>query len=94
MQKTLKYIKLSECFPARYSDYVSRIFKSSRPEMFCKKGILRNSTEFTGKHLCRSLFFNKVEGLRLLLSFNFIKKETLAKVFSRELCEISGNIFS
>ena len=36
----------------------------SRPEVFCKKGVLRNFTKFTGKHLCQSLFFNKVAGLR------------------------------
>ena len=38
--------------------------RSSRPEGFCKKGFLRNFTKFTGKHLCQSLFFNKVAGLR------------------------------
>ena len=32
--------------------------------MFCKKGVLRNFKKFTGKHLCQSLFFNKVAGLR------------------------------
>ena len=37
---------------------------SSRPEVFCKKGVLRNFAKFTGKHLCQSLFFNKVAGLR------------------------------
>ena len=37
---------------------------SSRPEVFCKKGILRNFAKFTGKHLCRTLFFNIVAGLR------------------------------
>ena len=31
--------------------------KSSRPEMFCKKGFLRKFTKFIGKHLCQSLFF-------------------------------------
>ena len=30
--------------------------------MFCKKGVLRNFAKFTGKHLCQSLFFNKVAG--------------------------------
>ena len=30
--------------------------------MFCKKGILRNSTKFTGKQLRQSLVFNKVAG--------------------------------
>ena len=28
--------------------------------MFCKKGVLRNFTKFTGKQLWQSLFFNKV----------------------------------
>ena len=37
---------------------------SSRPGVFCKKSVLRNFTKFTGKHLCQSLFFNKVAGLR------------------------------
>ena len=32
--------------------------------MLCKKGVLRNFVKFTGKHLCQSLFFNKVAGLR------------------------------
>ena len=32
--------------------------------MFCKKGVLKNFTKFTGKHLCQSLFFNEVAGLR------------------------------
>ena len=56
-----------------------------------------------GKHLCQSLFFNKVAGLRIFLysdciqentqACNFIKKETLAQVFSCEFCEISKNNF-
>ena len=37
--------------------------RSSR-QVFCKKGVLRNFANFTGKHLCQSLFFNKVAGLR------------------------------
>ena len=47
--------------------HLKRVLKrltSSRPEVFCKKGVLRNFTKFTGKHLCQSLFFNKVAGLR------------------------------
>ena len=38
--------------------------RSSCSEVFCKKGVLRNFAKFTGKHLCQSLFFNKVAGLR------------------------------
>ena len=52
-----------------------------------KKGVLRNFTKFTEKHLCQSILFNKVTGLRP------IKKETLARVFSCEFCEISKNTF-
>ena len=32
------------------------IFRSSRPEVFCEKGVLRNFAKFTGKHLCQSVF--------------------------------------
>ena len=38
--------------------------RSSRQDVFCKKGVLRNFAKFTEKHLCQSLFFNKVAGLR------------------------------
>ena len=30
-------------------------FRSSRPEVFCKRGVLRNFAKFAGKHLCQSL---------------------------------------
>ena len=64
--------------------------RSSPPEVFCKKGVVRNVSKFTGKHLCHSLFFNKVAGP----ACSFIKKETLAQVFSCEFCEISKSTFS
>ena len=42
--------------------------RSCRPEVFCKKGVLRNFTKFTvWKHLGHSLFFNKVAGFSLKL---------------------------
>ena len=44
--------------------FLHKIFRSSRPEVFCKKDLLRNFAKFIGKHLCHSLFFNKVAGLR------------------------------
>ena len=37
--------------------------RSSRPEVLCEKGVLENFTKFAGKHLCQSLFFNKVADL-------------------------------
>ena len=39
-------------------------FRSSRPEMFCRKGVPRSFAKFTEKHLCQSLFCNKVASLR------------------------------
>ena len=40
------------------------LLRSSRSEVFCKKGVVRNFEKFIGKHLCQSLLFNKVAGLR------------------------------
>ena len=34
--------------------------RRSRPEVFCETGVLENFAKFTGKHLCRGSFFNKV----------------------------------
>ena len=65
-------------------------YKSSRPDVFCKKGILRNFGKFSGKHSCQRLYFNKVAGQ----AYNFIKIETLAQVLSCEFSEISKNTFS
>ena len=59
---------------------VKTLFRRSCPKMFSKKGVLKNFAKFTGKHLCQSVYFNKVA--------NFIKKETLAQVFS---CEFLRN---
>ena len=60
--------------------------RSSHRRNSMRKGVLRNFAKFTGKHLCQSLFFNKVAAL-------IVKKETLAQVFSSEYCEISKNTF-
>ena len=40
------------------------MFRSSRPKVFCKAGVLKNFAKFTEKHLWQSLFFKKVAGLR------------------------------
>ena len=34
------------------------------PEVFVKKGALKNFANFKGRHLCQGLVFNKVVGLR------------------------------
>ena len=66
------------------------MFRSSHWEVFCVKDVLRNFAKFPGKHLCQSLFFNKVAGL-MPKGCNFIKKETLAHDFSRKFGKISKN---
>ena len=40
-------------------------FRSSHWRCSVKKGVLRNFAKFTEKHLCESLFLNKVAGVRL-----------------------------
>ena len=44
-------------------------FRSSRPDVFCEKSVLRNFAKFTGKHLCQGLFLIKLQtwGLQLYL---------------------------
>ena len=53
-------------------------YRSSRLEVLCKKGALRIFTKFTGKHLCQSLFFDKVTGLR---PTTLLKKDSGTDVF-------------
>ena len=48
--------------------FICKHVKSSHQRRSLKKSVLRNFTKFTGKHLCQSLSFKKVE-----------KKETPAK---------------
>ena len=43
-------------------EYVETTYRSSRPEVFFKKGVLRNFAKFTGKHLRQGLFFIEVAG--------------------------------
>ena len=52
--------------------------QSPRGVLFCKKGALGNFIKFTGKHLCQSLFFNKVAALSLQL---YLKKDSGTGVF-------------
>ena len=72
------------CLSKTQGYFMICISRSSRLEVFCTKGALRNCAKFTEKHLCQSLFFNKVAGLR---ACNFIKKETLAQCFPVNFAE-------
>ena len=76
--------------------------RCSRPEVFCKRDVLRNFAKCIGKHLCQSLFFNKDAGLKAwernrlksayhILSFPEYPRETLLlKHFGKIIkCKIS-----
>ena len=39
---------------------IMRFSQKQPPEVFYKKIVLKNFRKFTGKHLCQSLFFNKL----------------------------------
>ena len=69
--------------------YFLNIYRSSHRRFSIEKGVLKNFTKFTGKHLYPSLFFKKVGGLRPTT----LLKKTLAQVFSCEFCEIFNNTF-
>ena len=54
------------------------------PQVFHKKGALKNFAILTGKHLSWSLFFDKVAGLQ---ACNFIKKKFLRTPILKNICE-------
>ena len=82
------------CTFLKFLKATQKIFKSrsSYHRRSIQNGVLGNFIKSTWKHLFQSLFFNKVADLWPEVC-NFIKKETLAQVFSCEFCEISKNTF-
>ena len=61
--------------------------RSSHQRYSIRKGALRNYTNFTGKHLCQSIFLYKVAGQRPA----FLSKKRIWQMFSYEFYEISEN---
>ena len=95
----------------KYHGARSKIFEllkkstSSRPKVFCKKGVFRYFSKFTTKHLCQGLFFNKVAVLNpatllkkrlwrrcfLMMRFaKFLKKYFLTEHLRRLFLEINS----
>ena len=54
-----------------------------------KKGVLKNFTKLTAKHLSQSLFFHKAAGFRLAT----LLKKSLIQLFSCEFCQVLKNTF-
>ena len=50
------------------------------PVVFCKKGVLKNFSNFTGKHLCRSIFLIKLDAFRATTLF---KRDSTTGVFQQ-----------
>ena len=73
----------------RTAFFVLNSSRSSRLQMFFKIGVFKSFANFTGKHLCWSLFLKNVpaEGLQLH------KKKNPTQVSSRGVCEIFKNTF-
>ena len=76
--------------------------RSSHRRYSVRKVVLRNFTKFTGKHLCQSLFFNKVAGLRpaTLLkrrlwpeACNFIEKKDWHSFFPMNFVKFLRTLF-
>ena len=62
--------------------------------VFCKKGVLRNFAEFTEKHLCQGLFFDKVAGLGPVLQAFSYRTPLVAASVAMGALDIQTNIFS
>ena len=69
---------------------IQNSFRSSHRRCSVKKGVLRNFEIFTGKHLCQSLFFNKVAGLR---PATLSKKRLLHRCFPVNFATLLRTLF-
>ena len=79
----------------QYFYYFSCLHKSSLPEVFCEKAVLKKFAKCTAKHLCQILSFNKVcnsdltstQGTSIPINFN-----TPISSFNRSIVEFEDNI--
>ena len=62
-----------------------RYFQKQSPNVFCKKCVLKNFANFTGKHMFKSLF-KKVAGLQACM---FIKKRLQHRCFPVNIAKLS-----
>ena len=69
----------------------STIPRSSHQKCSIKKGVFKNFVKFTGIHLCQSLFFNKVAGLKPV---TLLKKRPWHRHFALNFAKFFKNIFS
>ena len=66
------------------------MIKSTHQSCYVRRVVLRNFTKFTGKHLCQSLFLNKVAGLR---SATLLKKKLWHRCFPVNFAKVLRTSF-
>ena len=69
--------------------FLQNTSRSSGLQMFFKIGALKSFANFTGKHLCWSLFLKTLQTCRLAT----LLKKTPTQVFFCKVCEIFKNLF-
>ena len=50
-----------------------------------QESVLKNFAKFTEKHLCQSLFFNKVQGLRLVQNTILLKQASFFELLKHKI---------
>ena len=73
-----------------YSKMYWGSFRSSHQSCSMEKGVFKNFSKFTERHLCQSLFFNKVAGLRLA---TLLKKTLCHRCFPVNFVKLSRTPF-
>ena len=81
---------LPNSFQKCRSSCLQMFFRSSHPEMFCKKAVLRDFSKFTRKHLCQSLFITKVSGQGRQL---YVKRDPVSWCFLLILQNLEKHLF-
>ena len=81
---------LTNSFQKCRSSCSQMFFRSSRPEMLCKKAVLRVFLKFTRKHLCQSLFIAKVAGQGRQL---YLKRDPISWCFLWILRNLEEHLF-
>ena len=87
LEQKSKYLNSIEVFLC-----LSPFFRSSRPEVFCKKSVLENFAKFAGKYLCRSLFFELQVSGSGAVDFLWILQNFLQETSGRPL-SVAGKSF-
>ena len=80
LQNLFKYIPVfcsNSYIKRKHQTIIDRKIRGSHQRCSVKKGVLKNFTNFTGKHVLESLF-NKVAGLK---AYNFLKNRLQHRCF-------------